>query len=264
VNPMVDAACEFLGLDPLYVANEASWSRSARRGMRSGCWPRCAPTRWQGIRDHRRGGRGQARLRADDHPTGRQTHRRLAGGRTVAEDMLMRVPTIFWIAALAIQSTHAADFDSNEFIAAHNRWRAEVGVKEKLSYSPALAKSAQAWAGTLKKTNHCQMRHSNPDGKYGENLYWGSALQWSDGRLELQKVTPQQVVMAGAARRRITTMQTTVVSLARCAGTTPKSSGAAPRPSAARWPCARIPSNRCGCANTSRRKLVGEKRTDHS
>jgi pathogenesis-related protein 1 len=38
------------------------------------------------------------------------------------------------------------------------------------------------------------MRHSKPDGKYGENLYWGSALNWSDGRKELQKVSPAQVV----------------------------------------------------------------------
>jgi pathogenesis-related protein 1 len=38
------------------------------------------------------------------------------------------------------------------------------------------------------------MRHSKPDGKYGENLYWGGALNWSDGRKELQKVSPAQVV----------------------------------------------------------------------
>lgn len=104
------------------------------------------------------------------------------------------VLTIFWLATLASFSTHAADFDPEDFVAAHNRWRAEVGVKEKLSYSPELAKSAQGWANMLKKTNHCQMRHSKPDGKYGENLYWGSALQWSDGRRELQQVTPEQVV----------------------------------------------------------------------
>ncbi|HEY0665299.1 MAG TPA: CAP domain-containing protein [Gallionella sp.] len=97
-------------------------------------------------------------------------------------------------AILASQFAIAAGFDSDALVAAHNQWRAKVGVKEKLSYSPELAKSAQAWANTLMRTNRCQMKHSEPDGKYGENLYWGSAVQWSDGRRELQQVTPQQVV----------------------------------------------------------------------
>lgn len=106
----------------------------------------------------------------------------------------MRFFTVILIAGLVIPATHAADFDPAAFVAAHNKWRAADGVREKLSYSPSLAKSAQAWADKLKRTNRCQMRHSEPDGKYGENLYWGGALQWSDGRKELQKVTPEQVV----------------------------------------------------------------------
>lgn len=108
--------------------------------------------------------------------------------------MKLQLQTFLLITALATLSAQAADFDPAEFVAAHNKWRAEEGVKEKLSYSAELAKSAQAWADNLKETNHCQMRHSKPDGKYGENLYWGSAMQWSDGRRELQKVTPAQVV----------------------------------------------------------------------
>src|ERR1700685_2302376 len=84
------------------------------------------------------------------------------------------------MAALANIPAYAGDFVPETFITAHNNWRAKAGVSEKLSYSPALAVSAQAWADNLKQTNHCQMRHSNPDGKYGENLYWGSAMNWSD------------------------------------------------------------------------------------
>ena len=42
----VRAACEFLGLDPLYSPTRASWSRSARVKMRTPCWRRCAPIRW--------------------------------------------------------------------------------------------------------------------------------------------------------------------------------------------------------------------------
>ena len=98
------------------------------------------------------------------------------------------------VAGLAAISVYADEIDTTAFITAHNKWRAEVGVKEKLSYSPALAVSAQAWADNLKQINHCRMRHSKPGGKYGENIYWASALAWSDGRLELQKVTPDNVV----------------------------------------------------------------------
>jgi len=96
--------------------------------------------------------------------------------------------------ALVDISAYAGDFVPEAFIVAHNKWRAGAGVSEILSYSPALAVSAQASAFKLKQTNGCEMRHSKPDGKYGENLFWGSALNWSDGRKELQKVSPEQVV----------------------------------------------------------------------
>lgn len=102
--------------------------------------------------------------------------------------------TILFIATMATFSVYAGDFEPEAFITAHNKWRAEVGVVEKLSYSPALSVSAQAWADKLKQTNRCQMRHSKSEGKYGENLYWASAMNWSDGRKELQKVLPEQVV----------------------------------------------------------------------
>jgi pathogenesis-related protein 1 len=101
---------------------------------------------------------------------------------------------ILFAATLAAFPAYAGDFDPEAFITAHNNWRAKVGVKEKLGYSPTLAESAQAWADNLKQTNHCQMRHSKPEGKYGENIFWGSALNWSDGRKELQRVSPEKVV----------------------------------------------------------------------
>jgi len=96
--------------------------------------------------------------------------------------------------ALRISHAQASEIDATAIIATHNKWRADVGVTETLSYSPELALSAQAWADNLKLNNHCQMKHSKPDGQYGENLYWASALTWSDGRIELQKVTPAKVV----------------------------------------------------------------------
>lgn len=90
-------------------------------------------------------------------------------------------------------SAQALDFDAEEMVAAHNRWRKTVGAPA-LTYSTELAASAQAWANHLKQSNHCQMQHSQPDGRFGENLYWASAVEWSDGRRELQKVSPKTVV----------------------------------------------------------------------
>ena len=88
----------------------------------------------------------------------------------------------------------AIKIDPAAIIAAHNKLRAEVGVTKKLTYSKTLAVSAQAWAEHLKQANVCQMRHSAPNGKYGENLFWASAVSWTDGRKDLQKVSSKQVV----------------------------------------------------------------------
>lgn len=90
-------------------------------------------------------------------------------------------------------SAQALDFDPEEMVAAHNRWRQTVAAPP-LFYSTELEASAQKWANHLKQDNHCQMQHSQPDGHYGENLYWASAVEWSDGRRELQKVSPKTVV----------------------------------------------------------------------
>ena len=91
-----------------------------------------------------------------------------------------------------------AKIDRTAILSAHNKWRAQAGVG-KLSYSPELEASAQAWADSLKINNHCQMRHSQAGGKYGENLYWASAITWSDVRRELQKVTPETPVDSWAS-----------------------------------------------------------------
>ncbi|OGS96466.1 MAG: SCP-like extracellular [Gallionellales bacterium RIFCSPLOWO2_02_FULL_57_47] len=99
------------------------------------------------------------------------------------------------ILALVLGTSYAGAgvVDSETIVATHNKWRAQVGVG-KLSYSPELEVSAQAWADNLKQTNRCKMRHSTPEGRYGENLYWASALAWSDGRRELQKVSSEKPV----------------------------------------------------------------------
>jgi pathogenesis-related protein 1 len=80
---------------------------------------------------------------------------------------------------LATGSVQAITIIPDEIVSSHNSWRAQVGVPA-LKYSSELAKSAQAWADHLQKTNGCTMRHSDSDGKTGENLFWGSA--WSNGK----------------------------------------------------------------------------------
>ncbi len=99
-----------------------------------------------------------------------------------------------------VLSAQAIDFDTKQMVAAHNRWRNTVSVPP-LNWSVELAASAQEWANHLKDDSQCRMRHSKPDGKYGENLYWGSALEWSDGRREVQKVNPRKVVDDWASER---------------------------------------------------------------
>lgn len=93
----------------------------------------------------------------------------------------------------ATMSAQAHDFDADIMLAAHNRWRQTVGAPP-LTYSTELAAASQEWANHLRQTNQCQMQHSKPAGKYGENLFWASALQWSDGKREVQQVSPNTVV----------------------------------------------------------------------
>ncbi len=101
---------------------------------------------------------------------------------------------------IPVLPAHAVDFDEDEMVAAHNRWRKAVGAPP-LTYSKELAAAAQAWADHLKQANQCRMQHSKPNGKYGENLFWGSALEWSDGKREVQQVSPETVVNDWASER---------------------------------------------------------------
>ena len=106
----------------------------------------------------------------------------------------INVNTVFFVFTLSFSSAYAEAVDPEAIINSHNKLRAEVGILEKLSYSTELAAKAQAWVDNLKRTNHCQMSHSKTNGQYGENLYWRSAVIWSDGRKELYKTNSEQVV----------------------------------------------------------------------
>jgi pathogenesis-related protein 1 len=92
-------------------------------------------------------------------------------------------------------------FDStqqHEFVAAHNRWRKEVGAPP-LKWSPALASMAQGWADHLKEANGCKMVHSHSD--FGENLHWAGPMTWSSGKVEAQVETPADVVDSWASEK---------------------------------------------------------------
>lgn len=78
----------------------------------------------------------------------------------------------------------AGGVDPAEMVAAHNRWRDEVGVPG-LKWSDKLADVAQVWADHL-AGNNCAMYHSGNG--YGENIYQVSALMWPDGKREFRAV----------------------------------------------------------------------------
>lgn len=81
-------------------------------------------------------------------------------------------------------------------LAIHNQVRASVGTPP-LRWSGQLAAYAQQWANHLATNNACTMQHrshAHADTlKVGENLYWASPLRWSDGRVEVQTITPARV-----------------------------------------------------------------------
>ena len=87
-------------------------------------------------------------------------------------------------------------FNHFTLVAAHNKWRAEVGVPG-LKWSDSLAKSSEAWANTLKGT--CKIKHSHGQ-PYGENIYYAGPLtRVSSSRgteTEVQQITSEMVVDA--------------------------------------------------------------------
>ena len=92
------------------------------------------------------------------------------------------------------QTNPGLGVDPAAIVAAHNVWRARVGVAD-LGYSSELAASAQSWAEHLRNDNNCNMRHSG--GNIGENIFKQGA--WSDG--SLYQTQSREVVDAWAAEK---------------------------------------------------------------
>lgn len=85
---------------------------------------------------------------------------------------------------------------------AHNQVRAEVAVMP-LTWSGRMESYAQEWASHLANNNSCTMEHRSNLNQIGmgENLFWASPRVWSDGRVELQDVTPAQVALDWAGEK---------------------------------------------------------------
>ena len=79
---------------------------------------------------------------------------------------------------------------------AHNQTRAAVAVMP-LTWSSQMSSYAQEWATHLANNNGCKMQHRSAVSMntlgVGENLYWASPVTWTDGRTEIQAITPAQV-----------------------------------------------------------------------
>lgn len=94
--------------------------------------------------------------------------------------------------ATAYADTDLTSAQQADMVAAHNKWRDTVG-RPALKWSSSLADTAQAWANSLKNDQACNMTHSRTPG-LGENLFWASALMYSDGTTQLQAMNAAQVV----------------------------------------------------------------------
>ncbi|WP_339137862.1 MAG: CAP domain-containing protein [Candidatus Electrothrix sp. GW3-4] len=96
--------------------------------------------------------------------------------------------------SMASSDSVGNSFDPSALVAAHNKWRTEVGSPG-LQWSDSLAKSSQAWADSLK--GRCAMRHSQAQ-EYGENIYYAgplSKMSTSNGlETEMQQISPEKVV----------------------------------------------------------------------
>lgn len=83
------------------------------------------------------------------------------------------------------------------FLSAHNEVRVALGLT-KLTWSEPLAEYAQVWANTLATRYACSMQHRSEVGRddwqVGENLFWAGARRWTDGRRELEPISPRRVV----------------------------------------------------------------------
>lgn len=131
-----------------------------------------------------------------------ETTKKSIGIRTVYRIFILLFSIILLPAAGRAGGAHGVN--PAAMLAAHNGWRAQVGVPA-LRWSETLAAKAAAHASMLRQ-NGCAMVHTGP----GENIFWASAERSAtrkdaDGnwlwQKTLQDIDEQQVVDAWAAER---------------------------------------------------------------
>jgi len=92
----------------------------------------------------------------------------------------------------AFAAATLTDHEKSDIVTAHNRWRSQLKIPP-LKWSTSIANISQNYANQLKTSQDCNLSHSQANG-LGENLFWASPLSYSDGKSEVQALTPKQVI----------------------------------------------------------------------
>ncbi|KAG1657121.1 Pathogenesis-related protein PRMS [Nymphon striatum] len=107
------------------------------------------------------------------------------------------------ITALAFSTIAIEAKEIPGIIDAHSKIRAQHNLSP-LIWSSQLENFAQEWAEHLTTIN-CQLKHRPTSGKYkqlyGENLFWAGAVSWSDGRVEIQDTSADDVLNTWASEQ---------------------------------------------------------------
>jgi len=114
--------------------------------------------------------------------------------------MILKLVLVVTLSVFGQNIAYALDNEQqNEMVRAHNKYRATVGTSA-LSWSATLAATAQTYADRVKATQNCGLVHSKAAG-LGENLYWASAIAYSNGSSEIQTITSGRVVDSWAGEK---------------------------------------------------------------
>jgi pathogenesis-related protein 1 len=114
--------------------------------------------------------------------------------------MGLKIFLVITLSTFVLNTAYALDATQQmEMLTAHNKYRTTVGIPA-LTWSATLAKTAQAYADKLKTTQACKSLHSHAEG-LGENLYWASAMTYSNGTSKQQTITSTQVTDAWGSEK---------------------------------------------------------------
>lgn len=112
---------------------------------------------------------------------------------------------------LFIQLASAEPAKFSGMVYSHNKVRAKHHLPS-LQWSNRLAGYAQQWASELANNRNCNMQHRPNFGpfkqRFGENIFWASPEQWSNGIVKLQKLSAPQIVNAWAEEEAFYNYQT--------------------------------------------------------